>query len=119
MKVKVVILADTRVGEGIWVGIREKSGESIIGTEKGVVKARTVRRKSVEDRWKAYAIKEVVATPEKPSIAERCQRRGREPEAREERGAAEVGFRDSSIVEMKQPETDTIQSLQTSHLSFR
>ena len=37
---------------GVWSGIRDESGEYIIGTEKGYIKVRTVRRKgSEEERW--------------------------------------------------------------------
>ena len=44
--------ADYRWLNGIWLGIREESGEYIIGTHEGVVKVRIVRRKgSHEERW--------------------------------------------------------------------
>jgi hypothetical protein len=37
---------DSRWSTGIWLGIREESGEVIIGTDEGVIKCRTIRRKS-------------------------------------------------------------------------
>ena len=39
--------------EGIWLGVREESGEVIVGTPEGIQKARTVRRKATNsERWK-------------------------------------------------------------------
>ena len=44
--------ADIRWGHGIWLGVKETSGEHIIGTGEGVVKARDIRRRAMEDdRW--------------------------------------------------------------------
>ena len=40
---------DVRWREGVWLGIRAESGESIIGTNEGVVKARDFRRKPEND----------------------------------------------------------------------
>ena len=43
---------DERWEEGIWLGSKDESDEILIGTEKGVVKARAVRRKAgFEERW--------------------------------------------------------------------
>ncbi len=39
---------NTRWEDGVFVGIRERSGEILIGTSKGVVKARAFRRKGTE-----------------------------------------------------------------------
>ena len=38
-----------RWGDGIWLGIREESGEAIIGTRSGVIKTNTLRRKGAEE----------------------------------------------------------------------
>ena len=39
-------------GNGIWLGVKDESGEYIIGTNRGVLKVRSARRKgSHEDRW--------------------------------------------------------------------
>ena len=35
---------ESRWGRGIWMGVREETGESIIGTEEGTVKCRDFRR---------------------------------------------------------------------------
>ena len=44
--------AESRWEEGIYVGIRDESGEMLIGTEKGIIKARSFRRYGrEEDRW--------------------------------------------------------------------
>ncbi len=43
---------DVRWEDGAWLGIEMESGESIIGTARGVVKARNFRRKPEEGgRW--------------------------------------------------------------------
>ena len=43
---------ESRWEDGVWLGIRDRSGESIIGTPEGVVKARDFRRKGVlTERW--------------------------------------------------------------------
>ena len=45
--------ADSRWGEGVWLGIRDESGEHLIGTSEGVIKVRTIRRISEDsERWK-------------------------------------------------------------------
>ena len=35
---------------GIWLGIKGRTGEHIIGTERGIVKAYTVKRRPEEER---------------------------------------------------------------------
>ena len=43
---------------GIWLGIREEAGEVIVGTDKGVIKVRTIRRKgSDSERWDLTQLK--------------------------------------------------------------
>ena len=43
---------DSRWKHGVWFGIKEDSGEVIIGTEKGITKARDVhRRGDPKERW--------------------------------------------------------------------
>ena len=43
---------ESRCPNGIWLGVREESGEYIVGTSEGVFKVRTVRRKGLEeDSW--------------------------------------------------------------------
>lgn len=44
--------AESRWGDGVWLGFRDESNEVFIGTLQGVVKGRTVRRKGTEKaRW--------------------------------------------------------------------
>ena len=47
---------ESRWKEGIFFGIRDESGEIVVGTNEGTVKARTLRRYGrEEDRWKRNA----------------------------------------------------------------
>ena len=48
---------------GIFVGVLERSGEAIISTEAGMVKARTVKRLLEENRWKPELVINMVGTP--------------------------------------------------------
>ena len=49
---------NSRWEEGVFIGVREESGELIIGTEKGVIKARAFRRKASEkERWSQENVK--------------------------------------------------------------
>ena len=44
--------ADVRWEEGVWLGIRDPSGEAYIGAEQRVIKVRSVRRKGApRERW--------------------------------------------------------------------
>ena len=53
----------------IWLGIREESGEVIVGTSDGVIKVRTVRRKgSEEERWNIVQLNEMKGTPWEPQL---------------------------------------------------
>ena len=59
--------AETRWAEGIYLGVREESGEIIVGTKDGVVKSRTFRRKSSEEeRWNHVQFMEMKGTPWEP-----------------------------------------------------
>ena len=40
---------ETRWESGIWLGVRDESGEMIIGTKEGVIKVRTIRRKGTTE----------------------------------------------------------------------
>ena len=58
---------DSRWEDGIWLGIREDTGESIIGTQEGVIKARSVRRKAImSDRWNIEEFDKCKGGPWKP-----------------------------------------------------
>ena len=59
--------AEYRWAEGIWLGIRDESGEHIIGTEGGIIKARTIRRPgSPEERWKWEKFEKMRGLPWEP-----------------------------------------------------
>ena len=56
--------AENRWENGVWLGVRDESGEYIIGTEGGTIKVRTVRRKaSIEDRWNWEEFNKIKGTP--------------------------------------------------------
>ena len=58
---------DSRWGEGVFLGVKEESGEVIIGVEKGVVNARTFRRfGSEEERWRKEKVLGMKGTPWEP-----------------------------------------------------
>ena len=57
---------DVRWESGIWLGIRDESGEVIIGTSKGVLKARSFRRKPESERWNNNALQEMQGLPWEP-----------------------------------------------------
>ena len=55
------------MGRRKFLGIREESGELIIGTDKGVIKARAFRRRgSDEERWSSDKIRSVGGVPWEP-----------------------------------------------------
>ena len=56
--------------DGIYLGIRAVSGEVIVGTEAGVWRTRTVRRKPIEERWNQDNTQKVGGVPWKTSAEE-------------------------------------------------
>jgi hypothetical protein len=58
---------DVRWREGVWLGVRMESGESLIGTDGGVVKARDFRRKAENGgRWSVAEFDKFVGFPWEP-----------------------------------------------------
>ena len=58
---------DARWKEGVWLGVRVESGESLIGTNEGVVKARDFRRKAeIGGRWSVADFDKFVGVPWEP-----------------------------------------------------
>ena len=58
---------DARWGKGVWLGIREESNESLVGTPLGVIKIRTFRRRgSMEERWNLEEINGFRGVPWEP-----------------------------------------------------
>ena len=55
---------DPRWYEGVWLGVRDETGEAIVGTKDGVVKRRDFRRKPiVDDRWDVKKFDEFRGSP--------------------------------------------------------
>jgi hypothetical protein len=55
---------EVRWQEGVWLGIRMESGETIVGTELGVVKCRDSRRKPANGgRWNREFVDKIVGVP--------------------------------------------------------
>ena len=54
---------DSMWDDGVYLGVRGKSGELIVGNRSGVWKTRTLRRKPSEDRWTQRAAELVVGVP--------------------------------------------------------
>ena len=58
---------DLRWYEGVWLGIRDETGEAIVGTREGMVKCRDFCRKPIEeDRWDAKKFDEFRGSPWEP-----------------------------------------------------
>ena len=58
---------DSKWGKGVWLGIREESNESFIGTPAGVIKVRTFRRRgSDEERWNLEEVNAFRGVPWEP-----------------------------------------------------
>ena len=56
--------AEGNMHEGVFIGIKGLSTEAVIATAEGIVHARTVRRRPVEERWNAEAILDVKLSPD-------------------------------------------------------
>ena len=58
---------EPRWESGVWLGIRQESGESIVGMKNGVIKVRSIRRKGIEtERWDKEVYGALVGTPRQP-----------------------------------------------------
>ena len=57
---------DARLHDGIRLGLRMKSDESIIGTPNGVIKAKTARRLPVDQRWRTEEVLSKRGIPSNP-----------------------------------------------------
>jgi hypothetical protein len=58
---------NSRWEEGVFLGVREESGEIIVGTKEGVIKARAFRKKGSEkERWSNESVKSVGGIPWEP-----------------------------------------------------
>ena len=57
---------EERFREGIFLGMRMRSDEIIVGTADGVIKARTIRRRPKGEQWSAEEVKNMKGTPSMP-----------------------------------------------------
>ena len=58
---------DSRWERGIWLGVKDSTGEIIVGTPEGVVKARDFKHLTTpSDRWSATAVSNLQGTPWQP-----------------------------------------------------
>ena len=101
--------AMSRWETGIWLGVREESGEIYMGTDKGVIKVRSIKRKgSKEERWNMVQLDEMVGTPWEPEpgrpdteVQAQIRARGEEEEGGREEEPANLpagGLVDSSVI---------------------
>ena len=58
--------SEAKMREGVWLGIRNRSDEAIIGTSGGTVKARTIRRLPKDKRWDPDMINTLRGSPRRP-----------------------------------------------------
>ena len=59
--------ADPRWDTGVWLGMRDRTGEYLIGTENGVIKVRTIRRKGMrEQQWDPEVMSKMRGVPWEP-----------------------------------------------------
>lgn len=65
---------DDRVQEGIFLGMRLKSDEIIVGTAKGAVKARTIKRLPEDQQWNRDFARKMQGTPQRPDPAVKSDR---------------------------------------------
>ena len=57
---------DSRWSSGIWLGMRERTNESIIGTNQGCLKVRSIKRKPDGLRWKGTQWDNLQGVPWEP-----------------------------------------------------
>ena len=49
--------------DGIFLGMYGKTGEFLVGTDKGALKVRTIRRRPLDERWSASQLRTIKGTP--------------------------------------------------------
>ena len=58
--------SESKILDGVWLGLRAKSDEDLIGTPHGVVRARTVRRLPEDQRRDGDYLRSIRGTPREP-----------------------------------------------------
>ena len=57
---------EVKMEDGVFVGIRMRSDEIMMATERGTVKARSIKRRCVEERWDAEFVDKLKGSPGQP-----------------------------------------------------
>ena len=57
--------AETEWFQGVWLGSATSSSETLIGTTKGVVKASSIKRFGISERWDVNVITDMKGTPQR------------------------------------------------------
>ncbi len=60
----------------VYLGVKSASGEIVVGTNEGVWKTRTVRRRPAEERWSSANMDTIVGVPWRKKRRRRQRRRG-------------------------------------------
>ena len=60
---------EPRWREGVWLGLDRRTGESIVGTCVGTVRARSIRRRPFAERWSMTALSSFKGSPRNPTAA--------------------------------------------------
>ena len=55
-----------RFEDGIWFGFGARSGENLLGTEKGVYRTGSMKRKAPDSQWSRELIDKIIGNPETP-----------------------------------------------------
>eukprot|EP00969_Alexandrium_andersonii_P360287 15454993-Alexandrium_andersonii.AAC.1 len=59
--------ADPRWDTGVWLGMRDRTGEYLIGTDRGVIKVSSVRRRGAkEEQWDKEIMHRTQGVPWEP-----------------------------------------------------
>ena len=58
--------AETEWFSGVWLGPATNSSETLIGTKNGVIRASSVKRFGMTEKWDINAILEMKRTPQRP-----------------------------------------------------
>ena len=51
---------------GVWLGPANSSSETLVGTKRGVLKASSIKRFGMTEKWDVNAILEMQGTPQRP-----------------------------------------------------
>ena len=57
---------EMKMEDGVFVGMRMRSDEIMIGTGRGTVKARRIKRRCIEERWDAEFVAKLREAPASP-----------------------------------------------------